>query len=203
MSLGWGLHSVCPGVAHRASGQSRWHVSPSFGDRGVPVPRDPLLGAPGGSRASVICHVQPRWPVARTLWRVSDAVDEMNPLRFQVDSSPKKVASAISLIVSTLHSNPSCFREIVEHMVQHFKTQIFGDRKPVFDGRKNLYTAMPLPIGREKVSWRRRAGSQGVGERWSSPHRPARASPAATRAAFRGPWRSVWRVKLSAPRDGS
>lgn len=37
-------------------------------------------------------------------------------------------------------------------MVQHFKTQIFGDRKPVFDGRKNLYTAMPLPIGREKVS---------------------------------------------------
>nr|XP_060467531.1 protein argonaute-2 [Panthera onca] len=43
-------------------------------------------------------------------------------------------------------------REIVEHMVQHFKTQIFGDRKPVFDGRKNLYTAMPLPIGRDKVS---------------------------------------------------
>lgn len=42
--------------------------------------------------------------------------------------------------------------EIVEHMVQHFKTQIFGDRKPVYDGRKNLYTAMPLPIGREKVS---------------------------------------------------
>jgi eukaryotic translation initiation factor 2C len=36
-------------------------------------------------------------------------------------------------------------------MVQHFKTQIFGDRKPVFDGRKNLYTAMPLPIGRDKV----------------------------------------------------
>lgn len=46
----------------------------------------------------------------------------------------------------------SVFREIVEHMVQHFKTQIFGDRKPVFDGRKNLYTAMPLPIGRDKVS---------------------------------------------------
>ncbi|XP_041421427.1 protein argonaute-2 isoform X2 [Xenopus laevis] len=42
-------------------------------------------------------------------------------------------------------------REIVEHMVQHFKAQIFGDRKPVFDGRKNLYTAMPLPIARDKV----------------------------------------------------
>lgn len=43
------------------------------------------------------------------------------------------------------------FSEIVEHMVQHFKTQIFGDRKPVYDGRKNLYTAVPLPIGRDKV----------------------------------------------------
>lgn len=37
-------------------------------------------------------------------------------------------------------------------MVQHFKTQIFGDRKPVYDGRKNLYTAVPLPIGRDKVT---------------------------------------------------
>ncbi|KAF3822785.1 hypothetical protein GH733_008159 [Mirounga leonina] len=46
---------------------------------------------------------------------------------------------------------PQVKQEIVEHMVQHFKTQIFGDRKPVFDGRKNLYTAMPLPIGRDKV----------------------------------------------------
>uniref|UniRef100_A0A670IEL5 Argonaute RISC catalytic component 2 n=1 Tax=Podarcis muralis TaxID=64176 RepID=A0A670IEL5_PODMU len=43
-------------------------------------------------------------------------------------------------------------REIVEHMVQHFKGQIFGERKPVFDGRKNLYTAIPLPIGRDKVT---------------------------------------------------
>lgn len=49
--------------------------------------------------------------------------------------------------------------EIVEHMVQHFKTQIFGDRKPVYDGRKNLYTAMPLPIGRDKV-----------GIMWDHPH---------------------------------
>lgn len=51
--------------------------------------------------------------------------------------------------VLIFHALPSS--EIVEHMVQHFKTQIFGDRKPVYDGRKNLYTAMPLPIGRDKV----------------------------------------------------
>lgn len=64
-------------------------------------------------------------------------------------SSRAVSASADILLRLFSHS-----REIVEHMVQHFKTQIFGDRKPVFDGRKNLYTAMPLPIGREKVrSW--------------------------------------------------
>lgn len=48
----------------------------------------------------------------------------------------------------------------MEHMVQHFKTQIFGDRKPVFDGRKNLYTAMPLPIGRDKVSFKEKTSEE-------------------------------------------
>ncbi|XP_023380742.1 protein argonaute-2 [Pteropus vampyrus] len=42
-------------------------------------------------------------------------------------------------------------REIVEHMVQHFKTQIFGDRKPVFDGRKNVLEAEPLGSVNDRV----------------------------------------------------
>ncbi|CAM9566714.1 protein argonaute-2-like isoform X2 [Petromyzon marinus] len=41
-------------------------------------------------------------------------------------------------------------REVVLHMVQHYK-QIFGERKPVYDGRQNLYTATPLPIGWDRV----------------------------------------------------
>lgn len=36
-------------------------------------------------------------------------------------------------------------------MVQHFKPQLFGDRKPVYDGKKNIYTVLALPIGSEKV----------------------------------------------------
>ena len=36
-------------------------------------------------------------------------------------------------------------------MVQHFKPQIFGDRKPVYDGKKNIYTVTALPIGNELV----------------------------------------------------
>ncbi len=39
-------------------------------------------------------------------------------------------------------------------MVQHFKVTIFGDRRPVYDGKKSLYTANPLPVAPTGVSWR-------------------------------------------------
>ncbi|KAG7283334.1 hypothetical protein CRUP_000860 [Coryphaenoides rupestris] len=39
------------------------------------------------------------------------------------------------------------------YMVQHFKPQLFGDRKPVYDGKKNIYTVLALPIGSEKVDF--------------------------------------------------
>ncbi|XP_070294243.1 protein argonaute-2 isoform X8 [Salvelinus sp. IW2-2015] len=65
-------------------------------------------------------------------------IPKLEVYHYDIDIKPEKCPRRVN-------------REIVEHMVQHFKTQIFGDRKPVYDGRKNLYTAMPLPIGREKV----------------------------------------------------
>ncbi|CAL8297413.1 unnamed protein product [Lota lota] len=65
-------------------------------------------------------------------------IPKLEVYHYDIDIKPEKCPRRVN-------------RDIVEHMVQHFKTQIFGDRKPVYDGRKNLYTAMPLPIGREKV----------------------------------------------------
>lgn len=41
-------------------------------------------------------------------------------------------------------------REIIETMV-HAYSKIFGTLKPVFDGRANLYTRDPLPIGNDRV----------------------------------------------------
>ncbi|KAI8037346.1 hypothetical protein M5D96_010097 [Drosophila gunungcola] len=41
-------------------------------------------------------------------------------------------------------------REIIETMV-HAYSKIFGVLKPVFDGRNNLYTRDPLPIGNERL----------------------------------------------------
>ena len=43
-------------------------------------------------------------------------------------------------------------QEIVETMVQAYSQKIFNGQKPVFDGRKNMYSRDPLPIGRDKVS---------------------------------------------------
>lgn len=45
-------------------------------------------------------------------------------------------------------------REVVDSMVQHFKVTIFGDRRPVYDGKKSLYTANPLPVAPTGVSWK-------------------------------------------------
>ncbi|KAL3320560.1 argonaute 1 [Cichlidogyrus casuarinus] len=43
-------------------------------------------------------------------------------------------------------------REIIETMVNSIQYQkYFINRKPVFDGRRNMYTREPLPIGRDKV----------------------------------------------------
>jgi len=43
------------------------------------------------------------------------------------------------------------FREIIETMVLSYSQRIFAGQRPVFDGRKNLYSKEPLPIGRDKV----------------------------------------------------
>ncbi|XP_053382229.1 protein argonaute-2-like isoform X1 [Mercenaria mercenaria] len=42
-------------------------------------------------------------------------------------------------------------REIIETMVNAYGTKIFQGAKPVFDGRKNLYSRDPLPIGKDKI----------------------------------------------------
>lgn len=41
-------------------------------------------------------------------------------------------------------------RDIIDTMVQAYG-RIFGTRRPVFDGRSNMYTRDPLPIGHDAV----------------------------------------------------
>jgi len=42
-------------------------------------------------------------------------------------------------------------REIIDTMVTAYQQKIFQGQKPVFDGRKNLYSREPLPVGTDKV----------------------------------------------------
>ena len=42
-------------------------------------------------------------------------------------------------------------RQILQTMVENFRNAIFQDRRPVFDGRRNMYTAQPLPIDKQRV----------------------------------------------------
>ena len=44
-------------------------------------------------------------------------------------------------------------RDVVEAMVSSYH-KIFETQKPVFDGRKNLYSRTPLPIGKKPVRFR-------------------------------------------------
>lgn len=39
----------------------------------------------------------------------------------------------------------------METMVESYSQRIFAGQRPVFDGRKNMYSKDPLPIGRDKV----------------------------------------------------
>lgn len=45
------------------------------------------------------------------------------------------------------------YREVVDSMVQHFKVNIFGDCRPVYDGKRSLYTANPLPVATTGVRY--------------------------------------------------
>uniref|UniRef100_A0A673I8S1 Argonaute RISC catalytic component 3a n=1 Tax=Sinocyclocheilus rhinocerous TaxID=307959 RepID=A0A673I8S1_9TELE len=60
-------------------------------------------------------------------------IPKMDVYLYEVDIKPEKCPRRVN-------------REVVDSMVKHFKVTIFGDRKPVYDGKKSLYTANPLPV---------------------------------------------------------
>uniref|UniRef100_A0A8C8CL92 Eukaryotic translation initiation factor 2C 3 n=1 Tax=Oncorhynchus tshawytscha TaxID=74940 RepID=A0A8C8CL92_ONCTS len=60
-------------------------------------------------------------------------IPKMDVYLYEVDINPEKCPRRVN-------------REVVDSMVKHFKVTIFGDRRPVYDGKRSLYTANPLPV---------------------------------------------------------
>uniref|UniRef100_A0A4W3HCY2 Argonaute RISC component 4 n=1 Tax=Callorhinchus milii TaxID=7868 RepID=A0A4W3HCY2_CALMI len=88
-------------------------------------PRRPGLGTVGKPIRLLANHFQVQIP-------------KIDVYHYEVDIKPEKRPRRVN-------------REVVDTMVRHFKMQIFGDRQPGYDGKRNMYTANPLPIGRERV----------------------------------------------------
>ncbi|KAK2500298.1 hypothetical protein MC885_021305, partial [Smutsia gigantea] len=88
-------------------------------------PRRPGLGTVGKPIRLLANHFQVQIP-------------KIDVYHYDVDIKPEKRPRRVN-------------REVVDTMVRHFKMQIFGDRQPGYDGKRNMYTAHPLPIGRDRV----------------------------------------------------
>uniref|UniRef100_A0A673I590 Protein argonaute-1 n=1 Tax=Sinocyclocheilus rhinocerous TaxID=307959 RepID=A0A673I590_9TELE len=107
-----------------------------------------LDGSTGKSQMSTIIPRAPRRPGMGTVGKpikllanyFEVEIPKMDVYHYEVDIKPDKCPRRVN-------------REVVEYMVQHYKPQLFGDRKPVYDGKKNIYTVLALPIGSEKVDF--------------------------------------------------
>uniref|UniRef100_A0A672PTL6 Protein argonaute-4-like n=1 Tax=Sinocyclocheilus grahami TaxID=75366 RepID=A0A672PTL6_SINGR len=88
-------------------------------------PRRPGLGTVGKPIRLLANHFQVQIP-------------KIDVYHYDIDIKPEKRPRRVN-------------REVVDTMVRHFKMQIFGDSQPGYDGKRNMYTAHPLPIGRDRV----------------------------------------------------
>lgn len=136
-----------------------WNFSPFLGPPPTNLfqpPRRPGLGTLGKPIRLLANHFQVQIPKIDVYHYDVDIKPEKRPRRVNrwvkyswqqyKGSLFKNVLDAWSIQQFPL------FREVVDTMVRHFKMQIFGDRQPGYDGKRNMYTAHPLPIGRDRVS---------------------------------------------------
>nr|CAI5856771.1 unnamed protein product [Callosobruchus analis] len=121
--VGVGAPGAIPGGTGAATPGAAGAVSPPVEPPVFQCPRRPNLGREGRPIGLKANHFQITMP--RGFVHHYD-------VNIQPDKCPRKVN-----------------REIIETMVKAYG-KIFGNLKPVFDGRNNLYTRDPLPIGNSR-----------------------------------------------------
>ncbi|NP_001095931.1 protein argonaute-2 [Bombyx mandarina] len=127
-------------------------VAPSAAPVGAPAP-GVAGGAAGLPLVSPAAAAPPDLPVL-TCPRRPNLGHEGRPImlranHFQI-SMPRGFVHHYDVNIQPDKCPRKVNREIVETMV-HCYNKIFGALKPVFDGRNNLYTRDPLPIGNDRM----------------------------------------------------
>jgi eukaryotic translation initiation factor 2C len=116
------------------------------GAMGLPIPG---VGVPGAGPSTIEMvppvFVCPRRPNIGTDGRIIT----LRANHFQI-TMPRGFLHHYDITITPDKCPRKINREIIETMVQSY-SKIFGTQKPVFDGRKNMYTRDDLPIGRDKV----------------------------------------------------
>ncbi|XP_072940710.1 protein argonaute-2 [Epargyreus clarus] len=119
----------------------------------APAPVAPAAGVVAGALVSPSAAQPPDLPVL-TCPRRPNLGHEGRPImlranHFQI-SMPRGFVHHYDVNIQPDKCPRKVNREIVETMVNSYN-KIFGALKPVFDGRNNLYTRDPLPIGNDRV----------------------------------------------------
>ncbi|XP_025092974.1 protein argonaute-2-like isoform X1 [Pomacea canaliculata] len=109
----------------------------------VPPPTTPVIHHPAPHIADFTCPPRPNHGTeGRTILLRANHFQVRIPKgyihHYDVSITPDKCPRRVN-------------REIIETMVKAYQQKIFFKTKPVFDGRKNLYSRDHLPIGTEKV----------------------------------------------------
>ncbi|CAE1171979.1 ELF2C [Acanthosepion pharaonis] len=125
-----------PGITPQASGSSTMQYIPPFasGEASTPAP------------VPVADFVSPPRPNVGGQGRTI----QLRANYFQI-SIPKGFIQHYEVAISPDKCPRRVNREIIESMVQAYSAKIFRGEKPVFDGRKNLYSRILLPFERERV----------------------------------------------------
>ncbi|XP_073992887.1 protein argonaute-1 isoform X1 [Rhodnius prolixus] len=150
------IHRDTASMVGKTFGQNTPPVGPAGGGGGGGVPPPGAVGVPPGAIALLPPqppHQPPDLPMF-TCPRRPNLGREGRPIvlranHFQI-TMPRGFVHHYEISIQPDKCPRKVNREIIETMV-HAYSKIFGNLKPVFDGRSNLYTRDPLPIGNDRM----------------------------------------------------
>lgn len=133
---------VAPGMGAPGGHVARTPAGPLSPPGGIPLGMAGMMPPPPPTDLHFVC---PRRPNVGTEGRPI----MLRANHFQI-TMPRGYLHHYDVTITPEKCPRKVNREIIETMVQSC-SKMFSNQKPVFDGRKNMYTRDDLPIGKDKV----------------------------------------------------